>query len=242
MTTIHTYRTSQGTTETRTSKTRAYAACLVAVVTEAVRAKWAAEKAEAEAKLVAFRADLAKLVAERNQTVEQASAASKIEKENPLGDGKSYFQHLWACKEEIAAEWGYNETNRWKVAHESEAEAQIRLTARGIPDPWRKDGPNALTDLDHQVRSTERAIKYLAEKLATEAVGHERVESWHLSITNARKALGTPAPAGQQAKPRRSRYGCETRLSDVDHLRNAGYTVRVETAFETRETKARLAS
>lgn len=239
MTTIHTYTTTQGTVETRTSRTRAYAACLVATVTEAVRAGWTAKKEAEEATLVTLRAELAALVVARSQTVEQAQAQHKVETDNPRGDGKCYFHSLWDLRDGITAEWGYTEENRWKVRNEAEAEAKVRLAAQGVQDPWREDGPNALVTLDHRVRSSERTIKYLATKLATQAVGHEEVLSWHLSLSNAQKALGTPAPAGQKAKPKRNRYGGESRLSDADHYRNDGYAVRVETSFETRETKPR---
>lgn len=233
MATIHTYRTVQGTTETRTSKTRAYRACLVAVMTQEVIEGFRAEIAKAEARLAETTLDLSDLVAARGMTLEAAKAI--YEQENhPLGDGQSYPDISLAEYKAVKAELGI-EDNSQESYKRVDAEATRRLEARGIKNPQRKDGPADILQAGWCVEMHRRNIAHWTEKLQKAAVGNEEVISWHLSMANAEKALGTPGH-----EPKRNRYGIQAGPSEADRYRKQGYTIRISTTFEVRETKSRV--
>lgn len=214
MTTIHTFTTAQGTTETRKSKSRQYRACLVTTVTEKVVESNRESNRESIAKLqnelVGLKAQLATVEGQIGLSAEEAQVAFKADQD------KDWFPKLWDMEKVVGTEMGL--TNRAKK--QISAEATKRLAAQGILDPYRKDGPYAVvkvsSDIDRIERALEQAIKH--QTYLESAIGHQGVLSWHLTVPNAQKALG-----GRDAE------GC----------RKTGYTVTISTDFEVRETKSR---
>lgn len=229
MTTIHTFHTAQGTKVTRKSQTRAYEACLVATVTEAVMENLRAKVRECEAAVPEAEAKLAALLAERGTTVEAAKAAHKEESDNAGGTGKGWFTVKWEEQDAIQKERGY--------VPGSDTLAEQRLAAKGIKNPYRPEGPFGVVSAATDVEMARKNLTWAREKLAAATVGDQSVVSWHMTLGNAMKALGTPV-AGKHV-PKKARWGGQTRLSDADHLRNEGYKVSIETTFEVRETKPR---
>jgi len=229
MTTIHTFKTAQGTEETRTSKTRAYQACLVATVTEATRTYYQGKIQEALDKAAELEAKLVAMEAERGMTLAQARA--KQDEEMAVRD---WFSTLWAEKKAMAVEHGYKTTDSSLI---KESEAVARLASKGILNPWREEGPHGLVCLAECACYQRDTAKGYEKDLEAAVVGNEQVVSWHLSVNNAVKALGQPGPF----VPKKNRWGIPTRPSDADMFRTKGCTVAIRTDFEVRETKPRTA-
>lgn len=224
MTTIHTFHTAQGTKVTRKSQTREYAACLVATVTDEVVKQLRADVRACEKAVPEAEAKLAGLLVEQDTTVEAATARHEDENSNAGGTGKSWHSLQFDEVRAINAETpnGYN-PNCHNLAPE-------RLKARGIVDPYRKDGPFAVVNAAMNVREAKRRLETARKKLAETNVGDQEVLSWHLTLSNAQKALD--AQGGKKAYSR-------TPLPVV--YREKGYRVSYETTFEVRETKPRKA-
>ena len=230
MTTVHTFHTAQGTKVTRKSQTRAYEACLVATVTEAVMEGLRAEVRKCEAAVPKAEADLAALLAERGTTVEAAKAQYQEESENADGAGKAWFTLKFEEQGAIRKESGGYVPGADRLAEE-------RLVARGLKNPYRPEGPFAVVVAASNVEGARKGLEWARKRLAAATVGDQSVVSWHLTLSNAMKALGTPVAGKHTTK--KNRWGGQTRLSDADRLRNEGYKVSIETTFEVRETKPR---
>ena len=233
VTTIHTYRTAQGTKVTRKSQTRQYAACLVTIVTKAVVERSQA-KVEACAQAVPeTETKLATLLAERNTTVEAAKAQFENEKDNADGNGTNWHTLLFAEKKVIR-----DEAERY--VSDSRTIAKKRLIDKGFKDPYREGGPQDILSAN---RSVEFAVSQLADarKLAdTDTdVGNEDVLSWHLTVPNAKKALSNR----DAARLRLEGYGVEVRFNrqilEGDLLKRLQAVGLDRMTFEVRETKPR---
>ena len=218
MTMIHTFQLNQGGFEKRTSENRAYKACLVATVTEAALKSLETKLAETKAQLTTVRETLSRLLAEKGCSREQALDRFQAELDGPM-NGKGWYKVLWEESDAVAVEMGVADGTRYLKRWEIEAEAKARLEARGIPDPYRKDGYAEIGSLDSKIRAGEYSLVGLTKDAATWKVGDQRVLSWHLSVSNAQKALSSRDAVAYQKR---------------------GFDVQVSTKIETRETKKRV--
>ena len=226
MTTIHTFHTAQGTKVTRKSQTRKYAACLVATSTEETVVGLKAKIEACEKAVVETKAALATLLAERNMTLAEAKTQAYAESYDI--DGKSYHS-LWDNEQNaVAAELGVEDGLRYRRRNEIEAEAKGRLTAKGILDPHREEGPGTVSTAGRKVEMAESDLSRARKWLKEVAVGNQVVLSWHLTLSNAQKALD--AKGGDKAW---------SRTPEPLQHREDGYKVEMVTTFDVRETKPR---
>jgi hypothetical protein len=136
----------------RTSKTRAYGACVVVTTTEASVAIDAQERAKAEADLAAAEA----LMAERMERfgMDLLAATAKYE-----ADQEPWYKKYWDVL---------------KACNHNHDRAHKETAALGIPDPWDVNGTYGILDANYKANSARGRLEKPVAVLGSQAV-----RSWH---------------------------------------------------------------
>jgi len=222
MTLVHTIKindekSSKSTvSSTRKSQSRRYEACLVVTTTKRSLEIDAAAKAETERKLAEARAEVARLSAKYDMTVEEADAEHEARSEAWYGregnDGEGYFDICRRLREGMSDQERISYYRGGSRRQSIEDKAKAELKERGLTDPFDKDTSYALYLAGHEVRCQEGRLERWEELRE----GSQAVISWHTTVDNARKALGSP--------------------SKVGYWERRGDTVELRTDIEVRQT------
>lgn len=223
MTTIHTFHTLQGTKETRKSKTRQYAACLVATATEETFENRRNEIAATRAALTEHQAKLVAIETERGMTLAEATEAYEAER------AKDWHGTLWAMQDTIREEMSLakGSGDAYRAKAQIEAEAKKRLAEQGFLSPWRDGGPHDIVAAGSAVQLTQNQLDRLVNDLTkmSKHKGYQEIISWHLTLQNAQKSLR--ATGGSKAW---------SVVPPAEVYRQKGFKITIETTFEVRQT------
>lgn len=192
------------TGSTRRSESRRYAACLVSTATEQSLVISAKKLAATKASLVEAAAAVYALEAERGMTVAEARAQNKVEHDRWYDVGR-----IFDVEHEIEAAAG---SPRRAVNHDAtQKAAKARLVAAGFVDPYDEAGTWGLCIAGDRAKD----LLWKVEHHRTRTIGEQSVLSWHLTSSNAQKALGA---------------------RDATYALGRGDTVEVRTDIAVRET------
>lgn len=178
MTQYHTIKLSGDKVDVRSSKTRAYQACLVCTASERMVTLYAARLLKAQQELVL-----------KEQELEQAIAIyGSVEtcKETVKREGESHYPASDPItKEVMATSRLYGEALHKRVE-------QV-MSERGLPpNPYRPNSSYTVVNLAQVVDGLKSQVEAYS---ADPGVGSQFVLSWHLSVANARTAS-----SGQMAR------------------------------------------
>lgn len=184
MTNYHSIKLSDGKVETRTSKTRAYEACLVCTIAPRMATLWAERLEKAQQELVQREQELADAIAHYGDLESCKAAHTKEVEAYYNGSQGAWGKALDEVRQTMGRAYGLHDA------------AEKLLASRGILNPYRKDSGYRVIDLTKQVQDLKDKINAYSK---TPVVGSQFVLSWHLSLNNARTASN-----GQMANHYRS--------------------------------------
>ncbi len=212
MTTTHTVRINsnpllrngRNVRATRVSKTRQYAACIVATATQKTVDDIAVGLADHEAKIESLTPVVQALLEQGGYESVQAFKAAHDAACKPWH--QALYDEEGALREAAKAA---NRGNYRQLTHAEYAQAKTNLEARGLLNPW----TGLMGSTYENVRHLEMA-QFSANRIKEQSivVGQQLVVSWHRDAGLAQKAMNS---------------------RDVGHYTARFYTVEIRTDIET---------
>lgn len=164
---------------TRTSKSRQYAACLVATVTLSTVERVAQALIEHEAVVADLTPILEGLLAtwgwKDHAEVEAIHQAAK----------KPWFDALFAAEQAFRDSKG---PNHYSMTAADRKAVQAQIIAQGHVDPYAQK-EHTFLELARKLENAQRGAAHIKEQDLK--VGQQFVLSWHKNVSNAQKALGS---------------------------------------------------
>ena len=190
---------------TRKSETRRYEACIVTTVTPRAIEMQAEHKAEIERELAAWNEKLTARIAQTGKSVAEAVAWYQAAAKK------------WHGNEDRAITTRLIHENRNLFGTQLHEAVRKEMVAKGYEDPYDKSGIYGVCDAASEVERRQRSL----DRWSPLVLWTEGVISWHGTLRNAQKALGS---------------------RECTHYAERGYHLVVRTDITVRETRAKGAS